>query len=224
MRPNGDDLREFGLNLAASDPLNLFDPSEFDGEGNLFPSTLAVAWLGATALLGSVHLFYDLQLQKNRIAAQTFDDMHEDNEDYAVPTEGEPKDTWTDMDLLDQQQARAFTYSQRLGEDAQDRDLQELCLKFGQFMQTNELDMTIGKWTDAFEEAITPGSLIYDTPAGREMRIFGADLALTSPVDLFMAHEWIKQTHLRPQLHAHAWLGAIQIFAPLFHYRRLCRR
>jgi hypothetical protein len=62
--PNGDDLQEFEFNLAASNPLMLFDPNEFDGEGNLFPSNLAVVWLGATAFLGSVHLFYDLQLKK----------------------------------------------------------------------------------------------------------------------------------------------------------------
>jgi hypothetical protein len=57
-------MRELGLTLAASDPLTLFDYKEFDGEGNLFPSRLAFAWIGATALLGSIHLFYDIQLQK----------------------------------------------------------------------------------------------------------------------------------------------------------------
>jgi hypothetical protein len=44
----GDEIRELGLNLAASDPLELFDSTEFDGKGNLFPSSLAYAWLGAT--------------------------------------------------------------------------------------------------------------------------------------------------------------------------------
>jgi hypothetical protein len=44
----GAEIRELGLNLAASDPLELFDSTEFDGEGNLFPSSLAYAWLGAT--------------------------------------------------------------------------------------------------------------------------------------------------------------------------------
>jgi hypothetical protein len=38
-----------------------------------------------------------------------------------------------------------------------------------------------------------------------------------------MEHEWIKRTHLRPQLHAHAWLGAIKAFGPLFyHHDDLC--
>jgi hypothetical protein len=58
---------------------------------------------------------------------------------------------------------------------------------------------------------------------GREIRAFGADLALTYPAELFMAHEWIKRTHLRPQFHAHAWLGAVIVFGPLFyHHDDLC--
>jgi hypothetical protein len=74
----GAEMREFGQNLAASDPLTMFNYKEFDGEGNLFPSRLAFAWIGATALLGSIHLFYDIQLQNNRMNALTYKDMHED--------------------------------------------------------------------------------------------------------------------------------------------------
>jgi hypothetical protein len=44
----GDEIRELGLNLVASDPLEIFDSAEFDGKGNLFPSSLAYARLGTT--------------------------------------------------------------------------------------------------------------------------------------------------------------------------------
>jgi hypothetical protein len=108
---NGDDMRDFGLNLAASDPLTLFDHSEFVGEGNLFPSYLAVAWLGATALLGWIHLFYDVELQTQCLAAQTFDNMHEENNDYSVPTEGLPLTPWNDLSPSEQHNSQAFTYS-----------------------------------------------------------------------------------------------------------------
>jgi hypothetical protein len=86
----GDEIRDFGLNLMASDPLVLFNSPKFDGEGNVFPSQLAHAWLGATALHGSIHLFFDVQLQKIRLAAQTFEDMHEDDKAYAIPMTGDP--------------------------------------------------------------------------------------------------------------------------------------
>jgi hypothetical protein len=94
---NGDEIRNFGLNLAASAPLILVDSSKFDDEGNLFPSQLAHAWLGSTTLLGCIHLSYDLQLQKNRLAAQTFDDMHEDNNAYIIPQYSVPLVPWTNL-------------------------------------------------------------------------------------------------------------------------------
>ena len=31
-----------------------------------------------------------------------------------------------------------------------------------------------------------------------------------------MAHEWIGTHYLRPQTHAHAWLGAVAVFGPLW--------
>jgi hypothetical protein len=41
---------EFSLNLAATNPLTLFDSSEFDSAGkNLYPSLLSLAWIGTTA-------------------------------------------------------------------------------------------------------------------------------------------------------------------------------
>jgi hypothetical protein len=36
-------MRDFGLNLAASDPLSLFAPEEMDPEGNLFHASLSAA-------------------------------------------------------------------------------------------------------------------------------------------------------------------------------------
>jgi hypothetical protein len=93
----GDDIRDLGLNLAASDPLTMFDHTKFDGKGNLYPSRLSYAWIGATALLGSLHLFFDVQLQRNRLAAQTFEDMNEDDEDYVVPADGAPKQPWIEL-------------------------------------------------------------------------------------------------------------------------------
>ena len=45
----GVELRDFCLNLTASDPLELFAPEEMDTEGNLFFNTLL--------LLGSLQLF-----------------------------------------------------------------------------------------------------------------------------------------------------------------------
>jgi hypothetical protein len=50
-----------------------------------------------------------------------------------------------------------------------------------------------------------------------------APAALSSPVKLFKAHEWLKYTHLRPYLQAHDWLAAVVVFGPLFyHTEDLC--
>ena len=35
--------------------------------------------------MGSIHLFYDIQLQANRLSAQTFADMQDDDK-FLVPT------------------------------------------------------------------------------------------------------------------------------------------
>jgi hypothetical protein len=77
--------------------------------------------------------------------------------------------------------------------------------------------MTIEKLASAFKDATLPGSPISPTAIGKELRWFGSD-ALSSPVDIFMSHEWVNETHLRPQTHAHAWLGAVSAFGPLFHH------
>ena len=60
-------MRDFCLNLAASDPLELFAPEEMDTEGNLFYGHLPAAWLAATLCMGSIYLFYEIQLQANRL-------------------------------------------------------------------------------------------------------------------------------------------------------------
>jgi hypothetical protein len=81
-------MRDFGLNLAASDLLALFNSEEFDREGNLYPICLAFAWLAATCCLGSIHLFFDIELMENIIAAQTEEAMSDDEAgfpDYKVP-------------------------------------------------------------------------------------------------------------------------------------------
>jgi hypothetical protein len=198
----------------------MFDHTEFDGEGNLYPSHLSYAWLGATTLLGSLHLFFDMQLQWNRLAAQTFDGVNKDDEEYVVPVDGAPKQPWIELPNPEKGTANAFTYSQCLGKDAKDCCLSDLCDKFIKFLQLPAPDMTIKKWilafkdatlpgSLAFKDATLPGSLISPTAIGKELRSFGSDLALSSPVDLFMSHEWVNKTHLRPQTHVNAWLGAV---------------
>jgi hypothetical protein len=161
----GAEMREFGLNLAASDPLTLFDYKEFDGVGNLFPCRLAFSWIGATSLLGLIHLFYDIQLQKNRMNALAYEDMHEDQDDYGVPSESLPRSTWNDLPNHEKQNCKAITYSQRLGEEHKDRCIADMCFTYCNFFKIEELDMSVDKWANAFIDASTPGSLIFP-PSG----------------------------------------------------------
>jgi hypothetical protein len=102
----------------------------------------------------------------------------------------------------------------------------QICVFFSyrNFFKIEELDMSVDKWANAFIDASTPGSLIFPMSIGKQIRSFGIDLAITHPAVLSMEHEWIKRTHLRPQLHVHAWLGAIKAFSPLFyHHDDLCK-
>ena len=80
----GVELRNFCLNLAASDPLELFAPEEMDTEGNLFCGHHPAAWLAATLCMGSIYLFYDIELQDDRLSAQTVADMLDDDDEYLV--------------------------------------------------------------------------------------------------------------------------------------------
>jgi hypothetical protein len=113
-----------------------------------------------------------VQLQRNRLAAQTFDDMNkEDHEEYVVPVDGAPKQPWIELPNSEKRTANAFTYSQRLlGEDAKDRCLSDLCDKFIKFLQVPVPDMTIEKWISAFKDAtLPPGYLISPSTAiGKE--------------------------------------------------------
>ena len=138
-------MRDFCLNHAASDPLELFAPEEMDTEGNIFHGPLPAAWLAATLCVGSIHLFYDIALQANRLSAQTFADMQDDEDEFLVPTLGTPSPAWTNMPRTEKQDAIAFTYSQRFGEDAKDRCLNDSVFSFLKQLKTKEKDMTIQK-------------------------------------------------------------------------------
>ena len=83
-------MRDFCLNHAASDPLELFAPEEMDTKGNTFHGPLFAAWLAATLCMGSIHLFYNSELQANRLNAQTFADMQDGDDEFLVPTLGTP--------------------------------------------------------------------------------------------------------------------------------------
>ena len=214
--PIGIEMRDFALNLAASDPLELFAPEETDEGGNLFNGPLPVAWLAATLCHGSLHLYYDLEIQANRMHAITFDDMDEDQDDLAVQTSGHPSEAWLKLTKLEKEEANPFTYSQRFGEDPQDRCIQDLIVSCSTHLQTSEKNMTIKKWIGAFTDSTTKGCLLFSSGKGRQFRAFGVDLALTPARDLFYAHEWSNATHLRPQTHSLAWLAAVEVFGPLY--------
>jgi hypothetical protein len=86
----GSDMRDFSLNLAASDPLEIFPPEEIDRLGNLYEGRLSAAWIAATACHGSVHLFFDTVLLSNKIKADAYDSVIEDDDQCCVPTSGAP--------------------------------------------------------------------------------------------------------------------------------------
>ena len=89
---------DFCLNLAASNPLELFAPEEMDTEGNIYyDGHLPAAWFAATLCRGSIHLFDDIQLQANCLSAQTCADMQDNNGEFLVPTLGNPSPAWTHM-------------------------------------------------------------------------------------------------------------------------------
>ena len=61
--------------------------------------------------LGSIYLFFDTELQDNRLSAQTFADMLEEDDEYLVPTLGKP------TTAPEQRNSTAFTHAQRRRED-----------------------------------------------------------------------------------------------------------
>jgi hypothetical protein len=209
-------MRDFGLNLAASEPMELFAPEEFDGKGDLHHSPLAQAWIAATICHGSIYLCYDVELQKNRVSAQTFDDMLEDDGACRVTTEGRIQAGWKHLLDDEQQDASPFAFSQSEGEDPKGRCLQDSISSFSKLFKTKELDMSINKWRSIFDDACQKGSIVCANGFSRQLRIFGADLALSRPRSLFMAHKWVCATHLRPKPHSTARLGAIASFGPLW--------
>jgi hypothetical protein len=77
--------------------------------------------------------------------------------------------------------------------------------------------MTMDKWRHYFVDASTSkGTLIAASRYGRQLRSFGSNLALSSPDVLLKAHEWVSETHLRPQVHSLAWIAAVATFGPLW--------
>jgi hypothetical protein len=215
---HGISMRNLGLNLAASDPLVLFDSGEFDGEGNLYSTPLSNAWIGATKTHGSIHLYFDIELQNNRLEALTFETtMNDDSkfQQYEIPQAGHPLPPWHSLTLFEKQNLRAFEYTHCLCEDPQDRCIADLRLGFQTYHQQNEKDMTVNQWMKAFINAMTPGSLIFPTSIGRELRSFGVSLALSDPFVLFLPYEWIQSAYLRPSADAHSWLGAVAVYGPL---------
>jgi hypothetical protein len=216
--PVGTEMRDLAMNLAASDPLELFAPEELDIEGNLFHGPLPPAWLAATLVHGSVHLFYDLEIHANRMHALTFEDVHDDNDRYLVCFEGTPAASWFNLTEAEKQEANAFTRPQRFGEDAKDRCLQDTIESFSKQMKTKEKNMTIKKWRSAFSDSITKGSLVHSSRIGQQLRALGVDLALANPRHLFLAHEWLSAEYLRPQSHSIVWLAAVAVFGSLWSH------
>ena len=128
------------------------------------------------------------------------DSMQDDDDEFLVLTLGAPSPAWTNMPPTKKQGAIAFTYSQRFGEDAKDRCLNDSVLSFLKQLKTKEKNMTIQKWFGAFTDAISSSSRLCASGFGRQLRALGSDLALSSHHSLFMAREWIGARYLRPRL------------------------
>ena len=92
--------------------------------------------------MGSIHLFYDTEVQDNRLSAQTFADMLDDNNEYLVPTLGEPTTAWTNMLPSEQRDSIAFTHAHCCREDTKDRCLNDSVVAFSKELKTSEKDMT----------------------------------------------------------------------------------
>ena len=214
--PDGAKMRDFCFNLAASDPLSLFEPEEIDKEGNLYECALASAWLASTLIHGSLHLFYDFELLQNRMNAQVeADNEEEEHSEFLVVTVGDPSPAWNNMSPDEKQNSKAFTYSQRYGEDAKDRSIKDAVETCAGYFKIKAEHMTVAKWIVAFSDATTEGSS-QSSEIAYNLRLVGSDLALTSPDIIFMVHEWIDKEHLRPQTHSYVWLAAVSVFGPLW--------
>jgi hypothetical protein len=215
----GADMHDFSLNLAASDPLELFPPEAIDRLGNLFEGRLSSAWTAATACLGSVHLFFDEELLSNKIMAATYDSGIEDDAQCCVPISGQPSHACLNLAAAEKEESQYCTYPERLGHTPDGRCLQDSITSFSKYFKTPEENMSIAKWRHCFGDASLKGTLIAAGGYGRQLRAFGSNLALSSPRDLFMAHEWISATQLRPQVHSLAWFAPVEMFGPLWLHR-----
>ena len=120
------EMHDFCLNLAAS------DPEEMDTEGNIFHGPFpALLWMG------SIHHSDETELEANRLNAQTFTDIQDDDNKFLVPTLGDPWPAWIDMLALvstlgdpwpawinmlaiEKEDTIEFSHSQRFGEDNPD--------------------------------------------------------------------------------------------------------
>jgi hypothetical protein len=215
----GADMRDFSLNLAASDPLELFPPEAIDRLGNLFEGRLSSAWTAATACLGLVHLFFDKELLSNKIMAATYDSGIEDDAQCCVPISGQPSHAYLNLAAPEKEESQCCTYPERLSDTPDGRCLQDSITSFSKYFKTPEKNMSIAKWRHCFGDASSKGTLIAASGYGRQLRAFGSNLALSSPQALFMAHEWVSATHLHPQVHSLAWFAAVEIFGPLWLHR-----
>jgi hypothetical protein len=206
----GADMRDLSLNLAASDPLDIFPPEAIDRLGNLYEGHLSSAWTAATACLGSVHLFFDKELLSNKIAAAAYDSGIEDDAQCCVPISGQPSPAHLNLAAAEKEESQCHTYPERLGNNPDGCCLQDSIASFSKYFKTPEQKMSIAKWCHCFGDASSKGTLIAASGCGRQRRAFGSNLAHSSPRDLFMAHEWVLATHLRPQVHSLAWFVAVE--------------
>jgi hypothetical protein len=112
----GADMRDFSLNLAASDPLELFPPEAIDRLGNLFEGRLSSAWTAPTACLGLVHLFFGKELLSNKIMAATYDSSIEDDAQCCVPMSGQPSHAYLNLAAGEKEESQYYTCPERLGD------------------------------------------------------------------------------------------------------------
>jgi hypothetical protein len=215
----GSNMQDFSLNLAASDPLELFPPEAIDRLGNLFEGRLSSAWTAATACLGSVHLFFDRELLSNKTMAAAYDSGIEDDAQHCVPISSQPSPAYLNLAAAEKEESQFHAYPERLGDTPDGRCLQDSIASFSKHFKNPEKNMSIAKWRHCFGDASSKGTLIAASGYGRQLRAFGSNLALSPPQDLFMAHEWVSATHLRPQVHSLAWFAAVEMFGPLWLHR-----
>jgi hypothetical protein len=184
--------------------------------GNLCQGRLSVAWTAAAACLGSVHLFFDKELLSDKIVAAACDSGIKDDAQHCVPISGNPLPAHRSLAAAEKQESQVCACAKPFGKNLDCRCLQDSITSFSKCFKTPEKNMSVAKWRHHFGEASSKGTLIAASGYGRQLRAFGSNLALSSPRSLFMAHEWVSATHLRPQVHSLAWFAAVETFGPLW--------